>query len=73
VDEFRAAQESLKGPGMPGWWDRVLPQLDAGQLERLQAAAADSTISHRAIAVVLGQWGHDVNVAKVSHWRRNRV
>jgi hypothetical protein len=73
VDEFAEVQAGQKRPGVDGWWERVLPVLDAGQLERLMAAAADRTISHRTVSVVLGQWGHDVSCAQVAHWRRNRV
>jgi len=70
LDEFREAQQQLKRPGVLGWWDLVLPELDDQQRESLLAAAKDRTISHRAISVVLGRWGHDVSREKVSHWRR---
>ena len=73
MDEFAEVQASLKGPGMAGWWETVLPELDDGQLGRLLAAAEDATISHRTISVVLGKWGHPVTISQVAHWRRNRV
>jgi len=73
VDEFSEVQAQRKGPGMHGWWDRVLPLLDDADLERLMVAANDRNISHRTISVVLGRWGHPVTVAQVGHWRRTHV
>ncbi len=73
MDEFRAAQESLKGPGVVGWWGRVIPELDPAQRERLLEAGKDRTISNRAISIVLTQWGYDISSERVSHWRRNHV
>jgi hypothetical protein len=71
VDEFRATQEQARGPGMSGWWDRVIPQLTDEQAASLSAAADDPTIAHRTISVVLGRWGHPVSPGMVGHWRRN--
>jgi hypothetical protein len=73
VDEFLAEQESRRGPGTTGWWDEVLPQLDAEQTESLYGAARTRSISHRTISVVLGRWGFRVSAAQVGHWRRNHV
>ena len=73
IEEFLEAQSQLKRPGVTGWWDRVLPELDEQQRASLIAAAKDSAISHRAICIVLGRWGHDVSREKVAHWRRTRV
>jgi hypothetical protein len=73
VDEFLEVQRGQKGPGVAGWWERVLPQLDDGQYERLMDAARAREIGHRTIAIVLGRWGHDVSLAQVAHWRRNHV
>jgi hypothetical protein len=36
-------------------------------------AARSRGISHRAISIVLGNWGFDVSAAKVGHWRRTHV
>lgn len=73
VDEFRAVQAELKGPGLRGWWVDVLEQLDDQRRESLLAAAADREITHRTISVVLQRWGYDISVPRVSHWRRNYV
>jgi len=73
LDEFVEAQASLKGPGAAGWWDRVLPELTGEQLESLEQAAANRSISHRAISIVLGKWGFKVSPAMVGHWRRTHV
>jgi hypothetical protein len=73
VDEFETAQASLKAPGLPGWWEKVIPQLDAARAESLQRAARNRDISHRAISVVLAGWGFDVTPSKVAHWRRNHA
>jgi hypothetical protein len=73
VREFLNAQANIRGPGTAGWWDRVIPELDDTQRESLMEAAKASQISHRAIAVVLGTWGHPVTAAQVGHWRRTHV
>jgi hypothetical protein len=73
VDEFKQAQEEVSKPGTPGWWELVLPNLTEQQLEKLDQAAKDRTISHRAIATVITRWGHKVTEQQVGHWRRNRV
>ena len=73
MEEFLAVQRGNKGPGSAGWWDRVLPALDERQSADLMEAAASRDISHRTIAVVLGQWGFDVSAAQVGHWRRTYV
>lgn len=70
---FREAQARLKGPGVEGWWDQVLPELDEERREALLAAAVDRTIMHRTISVVLKEWGYDVTAGKVAYWRRNHV
>ena len=73
MDEFREAQRTLKGPGMSGWWEDVLPRLSGEQETALLDAAADRTISHRAIKVVLDRWGFSVTLAQIGHWRRTYV
>jgi hypothetical protein len=73
VDEFRAVQTGLRRCGVSGWWVKVLADLDDERRGMLEAAAADPEIMHRTIAVVLEQWGFDVNVGQVGHWRRNHV
>ena len=73
VNEFLEAQGGLKPPGTSGWWDRVLPELSDGQRADLLEAGRSREISHRAIAVVLGKWGHTVTPAQVGHWRRTHV
>jgi hypothetical protein len=73
VDEFAAAQASLKRAGTPGWWDRVVPQLEEARRESLLRAAANADISHRAISMVLAGWGFEVSGAQVGHWRRTHV
>jgi len=73
VDEFLATQGSLKGPGVEGWWVRVLGEVDEARRESLLAAARDPRISHRAIALVLQGWGFAASVAQVGHWRRTHV
>ena len=73
MNEFREAQRQLKGPGMIGWWEDVLPRLSPEQETALRAAAADRTISHRAVKVVLERWGFPVTLAQIGHWRRTHV
>jgi len=73
VDEFKQAQQEVSKPGTPGWWEIVLPQLTSEQLDGLTVAAADRTISHRAIATVITRWGHKVTEQQVGHWRRTHV
>ena len=73
MDEFRAAQKQVSKPGVRGWWEVAIPELEPDQQERLASAAANRTISHRAIATVLTSWGHEVTEQQVGHWRRNHV
>ncbi len=73
MDEFLQAQEALRRPGVEGWWVGVLEALDGDREASLSAAARDPRISHRAISTVLRQWGFEVTVAQVGHWRRNYV
>lgn len=72
MDEFLAVQREQRGPGMTGWWDRVIPQLDEQQAASLLQAADDQNISHRTISIVLARWGHRVSPGSVGHWRRTR-
>ena len=71
VDEFEQAQQESSKPGTVGWWDRVMQNLTAEQVESLNRAAGNPAITHRTISVVLGNWGHQVTPAMVGHWRRN--
>ena len=71
MDEFEQAQASMKGPGVSGWWDRVIPDLDDERRSSLLRAAANKSISHRAISIVLDGWGYQVRPNMVGHWRRN--
>lgn len=73
MSEFHEAQRQLKKPGISGWWEHVLADLDEQRRDALIEAAHDPQISHRAIAVVLGRWGYEVNREKVAHWRRTHV
>jgi hypothetical protein len=52
-----------------GWWETM--NLTVEQQAKLDAAAVNPAISHRAIATVLCQWGVKVTVGQVGHWRRN--
>lgn len=73
MDEFRLAQDGMRPPGVTGWWERIPTTLDEDRQTQLVRAAADPTISHRAICLVLRQWGLDVTMAQVGHWRRTHV
>jgi hypothetical protein len=73
VDEFLEAQASLSGPGMTGWWVRVLDELPEDKRESLLAAGKNPAITHRAISVVLARWGYEVRPLQVGHWRRNHL
>jgi len=73
MDEFLKVQAESGKPGVPGWWDRVLPKLSVEQRASLEQAAASGDIGHRAISLVLGQWGFKVTAAQVGHWRRHHV
>jgi hypothetical protein len=69
VDEFEQAQAQMGRPGVSGWWQTM--DLTVEQRAKLAAAAGNPAITHRAIATVLCQWGVNVNVGQVGHWRRN--
>jgi hypothetical protein len=71
MNEFREAQQTMKAPGMDGWWARA--DLTDSQWADLLEAAHARDISHRAIATVLGKWGVQVTPAQVGHWRRTHV
>ena len=71
MDEFRALQKTMRGPGFVGWWEHVIPELTAAQAADLVDAGKDRRISHRVISIVLGQWGYEVTPAQVGHWRRS--
>ena len=73
MDEFLEAQQSMKAPGMDGWWTRARTVLSDDQWGSLLDAAASRDISHRAIATVLGKWGVQATPAQVGHWRRTHV
>jgi len=73
VEEFLKVQRENRGPGTVGWWEQVIAQLEPGRVDDLMEAARSREIAHRTIATVLGQWGFDVTVAQVGHWRRNHV
>jgi hypothetical protein len=72
VDEFAAAQAQLRRPhGYKAWWE--LLDITADQYERLMAAGSNPAISHRAIYIVLQEWGCDVTMGQIGHWRRSRL
>ena len=73
MSEFVAEQNAQKGPGVTGWWDKVLPELDDQRRQDLIDAGNNSEISHRTIVTVLNRWGFSVSYAQVGHWRRNYV
>lgn len=68
MDEFAQVQAGMRKAGVSGWWE--VADLTADQRDRLNAAGADRTISHRAIAIVLERWGVKVSAAQVGYWRR---
>lgn len=69
MDEFEQAQAQIGKPGVAGWWERL--DLTDQQKHDLERAGRNLAISHRAISIVLGQWGFDVNPVQVGHWRRS--
>lgn len=72
MDEFRKAQEQLKRPnGYRAWWETI--NLTEQQKSDLFAAGADPGISHRAIHMVLADWGCEVTVGQIGHWRRTHL
>lgn len=73
MDEFERAQASLRRPGVVGWWEKVLAEVDEDRRAALLKAAANPEISHRAISVVVQGWGFQVSREQVAHWRRNRA
>ena len=73
LDEFKKVQEQIGTPGVRGWWVRARQTLTDEQWESLTVAAKDWSISHRAIALVLGSWGVKVSPAQVGHWRRRQA
>lgn len=70
MNEFLEAQQQMKRPGVPGWWNNL--SLTDEQQQALDEAAGDRRISHRAISVVLKRWGYEVNAQQVGYWRQNR-
>jgi hypothetical protein len=72
MEEFREAQSRLKRPsGYKAWWETL--DLTEQQREDLMAAGADSSISHRAILIVLQDWGHKISLGQIGHWRRTHL
>lgn len=71
MNEFVEAQNELAGPGTTGWWERAV--LTDEQRAQLHEAAADPSITDRAISIVLVRWGVDVNAGRVGYWRRNHA
>lgn len=68
MDEFAAVQASIGKTGVPGWWEKF--DFSDEQMERLRAAGQNPSISHRAISIVLGNWGYKVSPQQVGNWRR---
>lgn len=73
LNDFEVAQQQERGPGVVGWWERVIPELDEDRRAALLEAGASPAITHRAVAKVLTNWGYPVTPAQVGHWRRNHV
>jgi hypothetical protein len=72
VDEFAAAQAQLRKPrGYRAWWETL--SISDEQREQLMAAGANPAISHRAIHIVLKDWGCDVTIGQIGHWRRTNL
>jgi hypothetical protein len=70
ISVFRQAQQSLHRGGMKGWWQTV--HLEPDQWQAIDAAIEDPHITDRAIQIVLKDWGVEVNVNQVSHYRRRK-
>lgn len=72
MDEFEAAQARLRRPhGYAAWWERL--DLPPERHEQLMAAGSNPAISHRAIYIVLRDWGCDVTLGQIGHWRRTHL
>ena len=69
MDEFSAVQASIGKTGVRGWWEKY--DFSDQQMDRLVAAGRDPAISHRAISIVLGNWGYKVSPQQVGNWRRS--
>ena len=70
LDDFDNAQAELKGPGYLSWYERIRPDLTGEQAEALDEALRHPKYTAKAIAKVLGEWGHDVGHEKVARYRR---
>jgi hypothetical protein len=57
-------------PGVRSWYEKIRPDMDPEQGQKLDAALSEPGISHAAIANVLKAWGYKVNDAQVGHYRR---
>lgn len=57
-------------PGLSSWYHRIVPQLSAEQVAKLDAALAERRIGHAAIAAVVSGWGFPVTDSQVGHYRR---
>lgn len=57
-------------PGVPSWYDKIRPQMEPEQVEKLDAALRQPDIGHAAIANVLTAWGYSVSIGQVGHYRR---
>lgn len=72
MDEFEQKQATLRRPnGYLPWWDRI--GLTDDQRAALMRAGANPAISHRAIFMVLADWGFEVTIGQVGHWRRTHM
>lgn len=72
MDEFAQAQAKLRKPnGYRAWWETL--DITDEQRGRLMAAGANRAISHRAIYLVLQEWGCEVTLGQIGHWRRTHM
>lgn len=68
IDRFLEVAATLPKGGMKPWWEKI--GLSAEQSAQLAAAAAHPDITGRAIQIVLREWGHDIKLSSIAHYRR---
>lgn len=68
IDRFLQVTAELPKGGAKPWWERL--QLTAEQSDQLRAALLHPMVTDRAVQVVLREWGHDVKLSSVGHYRR---
>lgn len=68
IDRFLQVAAELPKGGVKPWWERL--GLDEQQADQLRAALTHPMVTDRAVQIVLREWGHEVNLSSIGHYRR---